>query len=81
MTGKGPVRGNRITRSGKPKKQGGIGTHVTGVAKRRFYPNLQRVKTVVNGRVKYVRVAASAIKKGLVVKPKKRDWKPDAAKA
>ncbi|RME95629.1 MAG: 50S ribosomal protein L28 [Verrucomicrobia bacterium] len=81
LTGKGPVKGNHIRRSGKAKKLGGIGTHVTAVTKRKFYPNLQRVKTVVNGRVKYVRVAASAIKKGLIVKPPKRNWKPEAAKA
>jgi large subunit ribosomal protein L28 len=82
LTGKGSIKGNRICRSGKAKKLGGIGTHVTAVTKRRFYPNLQRVKTVVNGRVKYIRVAASAIKKGLIVKPPKRNWKPeDAAKA
>jgi len=83
LTGKGPVKGSRIWRSGKPKKQGGIGTHVTAITKRRFFPNLQRVKAVVNGRVRYIRVAASAIKKGLVIKPPKRNWSPasqDAAK-
>ncbi len=80
LTGKRPIKGNRIWRSGKPKKQGGIGTHVTAITKRRFFPNLQRVKAVVNGRVRYIRVAASAIKKGLVVKPPRRDWKPGTAK-
>ena len=74
LTGKGPRKGSRIWRSGKPKKEGGIGTHVTAITKRRFYPNLQRVKAVVNGEVRHIRVAASAIKKGLVVKPPKRNW-------
>ncbi|MCP5517344.1 MAG: 50S ribosomal protein L28 [Verrucomicrobiales bacterium] len=81
FTGKGPIKGNRISRSGKAKKLGGIGTHVTAVTKRRFYPNLQRVRTVVDGQVRYVRVAASVIKKGLITKPAKRNWKPEAAKA
>ncbi len=81
LTGKGPIKGSHIWRSGKPKKQGGIGTHVTAVTKRRFFPNLQRVKAVVNGEVRYVRVAASAIKKGLVVKPPKRNWKKEESKA
>jgi large subunit ribosomal protein L28 len=76
LTGKGPIKGSKIWRSGKPKKQGGIGTHVTAITKRRFLPNLQRVKAVVDGEVRYIRVAASAIKKGLVVKPLKRNWKP-----
>ena len=78
LTGKGPIKGNKIWRSGKPKKQGGIGTHVTAITKRRFMPNLQRVKALVDGEVRYIRVATSAIKKGLVVKPPKRDWKPKA---
>jgi large subunit ribosomal protein L28 len=81
LTGKRPVKGSIIWRSGKPKKQGGIGTHITAITKRRFMPNLQRVKAVINGEVRYVRVSASAIKKGLVVKPPKRNWKKPAAQA
>ncbi|MBI2946882.1 MAG: 50S ribosomal protein L28 [Verrucomicrobia bacterium] len=79
LTGKGPRKGSIIWRSGKPKKEGGIGTHVTAITKRRFFPNLQRVKAVVNGEVRYIRVAASAIKKGLVIKPPKRKWKKEGA--
>ena len=63
------------------KREGGIGTHITAITKRRFFPNLQRVKAVVNGEVRYIRVTASAIKQGLVVKPLKRIWKKPAAKA
>lgn len=82
LTGKRPVKGSKIWRSGKPKREGGIGTHITAITKRRFYPNLQRVKAQLpNGQVKYIRVAASAIKKGLVVKPLKRIWKKPEAKA
>ena len=81
LTGKGPIKGSRIWRSGKAKKQGGIGTHVTAITKRRFFPNLQRVKAVINGEVRYIRVSASAIKKGLVVKAPKRRWNKDVAKA
>jgi len=79
LTGKGPMKGSIIWRSGKPKKQGGIGTHITAITKRRFLPNLQRVKAVVNGEVRYIRVAASALKKGLVTKAPKRTWKKEAA--
>jgi len=76
------MKGSIIWRSGKSKKSGGIGTHVTAITKRRFMPNLQRVKAVMpNGEVRYVRVAASAIKKGLVTKAAKRTWKKDAPKA
>ena len=79
LTGKGPMKGSIIWRSGKPKKQGGIGTHITAITKRRFLPNLQRVKAVVNGEVRYIRVAASALKKGLVTKAPRRTWKKGQA--
>ncbi len=81
LTGKRPMKGSIIWRSGKAKKTGGIGTHITAITKRRFLPNLQRVKAVVNGEVRYIRVATSAIKKGLVVKAPKRTWKKEAAAA
>jgi large subunit ribosomal protein L28 len=77
LTGKGPIKGSHIWRSGKAKKKGGIGTHVTAITKRRFFPNLQRVKAVINGEVRYVRVSANAIKKGLVQKAPKRTWKKE----
>ena len=79
LTGKGPIKGSIIWRSGKSKKTGGIGTHVTAITKRRFFPNLQRVKAVVDGEVRYIRVTANAIKKGLIVKAPKRTWKKEAA--
>ena len=80
LTGKGPIKGSHIWRSGKAKKKGGIGTHVTAITKRRFMPNLQRVKAQMpNGEIRYVRVTASALKKGLVTKAPKRTWKKDAA--
>ena len=81
LTGKRPIKGSIIWRSGKAKKKGGIGTHVTAITKRRFFPNLQRVKAVINGEVRYIRVTAAALKKGLLTKPLRRNWKkPEAAK-
>jgi large subunit ribosomal protein L28 len=75
------MKGSIIWRSGKAKKTGGIGTHITAITKRRFFPNLQRVKAVVDGEVRYIRVTANAIKKGLVVKAPKRTWKKEVAAA
>jgi large subunit ribosomal protein L28 len=80
LTGKGPRKGSKIWRSGKAKRLGGIGTHVTAITKRRFFPNLQRVKALIDGEVRYIRVATSALKKGLVVKAPKRNWKKPEAK-
>lgn len=80
LTGKRPMKGSIIWRSGKSKKSGGIGTHVTAITKRRFMPNLQRVKALMpNGEIRYIRVTASALKKGLVMKAPKRNWKPATA--
>jgi large subunit ribosomal protein L28 len=82
LTGKRPMKGSIIWRSGKSKKSGGIGTHVTAITKRKFMPNLQRVKALLpSGEVRYLRVSAAALKKGLVTKAPKRNWKPEAAKA
>lgn len=83
LTGKSPMKGNIIWRSGKAKKLGGIGTHVTAITKRRFLPNLQRVKAMLpNGEVRYMTVSSKALKKGMVVKAPKRNWKKtDAAPA
>ena len=74
LTGKRPIKGSIIWRSGKSKKSGGIGTHITAITKRRFMPNLQNVKAIVDGEVKYIRVTAKALKKGLVTKAPKRTW-------
>ena len=69
LTGKRPIKGSIIWRSGKAKKKGGIGQHVTAITKRRFIPNLQRVRALVDGEVRYIWVTAKAIKKGIVVLP------------
>lgn len=78
LTGKGSIKGVRITRSGKAKAKGGIGTHVVKRTKRKFFPNLQRVKAIIDGEVKYIRVSAKAIKKGLVTKAPRRTWQKAA---
>jgi len=44
-------------------------SHAHNLNKRRFNPNLQRVRTVYNGRPKKMMVCTSCIKSGLVVKP------------
>jgi len=72
ITGKKPSLGNQITRRGKAKYLGGVGRKVTGITRRKFKPNLQRVKVQINGTVKTIRVAASAIRSGMIQKPVKR---------
>jgi large subunit ribosomal protein L28 len=72
ITGKKPSVGYKYARRGKAKYLGGIGRKVTGKTKRRFLPNLQRVKVEVDGVVKTVRVSVSAIRAGLVKRAVKR---------
>ncbi len=79
FTGKKTVFGGQITRRGKAKYLGGVGRKVTGHSSRKFKPNIQKVRAVVEGRVCRIRVSAKAIRMGLITKPVKRDWKPAPA--
>lgn len=76
MTGKRTVFGNTIARRGKAKYLGGVGRKITGISRRQFKANLQKVRAVVNGRVRKVRVSAKAIHMGLIQKPPKRTYTP-----
>lgn len=68
ICGKGPVSGNRIVRHGLEKVKGGIGLHITGITRRRFLPNLQRVRVSENGGVTRRTVCAACIKGDKIVK-------------
>jgi len=50
----------RIHRSGRSKKKGGIGRHVTETVTRQFKPNLRDKRVWVPELGKYVRVRVSA---------------------
>ena len=76
FTGKRVIFGNSITRRGKAKRLGGVGKKVTGVTRRKFKPNIQNVRAVVNGKVRRIRVSAKAIRMGLIQKPLKRSYRP-----
>jgi large subunit ribosomal protein L28 len=51
-----------------PKAKGGIGLHTTGINRRRFHPNLQKIRVLENGGVVIRRVCANCIKSGKVLK-------------
>ena len=72
VSGKKTSFGNHKTERGKAKYLGGVGRKVTGKTRRKFKPNLQRVKIEVNGQVKTVRVCVSAIRSGLIKRAVKR---------
>jgi large subunit ribosomal protein L28 len=80
FTGKRTRAGRSYTHRGKAKYLGGVGTKITGITKRTFKPNIQRVRAVIDGRIVRVKASAKAIRMGLIVKPQKRAWKSaDAA--
>ena len=57
LCGKGPQFGNRIS-------------HAHNVTHRRFNPNLQRVRAVVKGTQRKIRVCTRCLRSGKVAKPK-----------
>ncbi len=65
VSGKKTSFGNRISTRGKAKYLGGVGTKCTGISRRMFKPNLQRIHVwLPNGETRYVRVATSVIRSG-----------------
>ena len=54
---------------GKTSQVGYKVSHAHNKTKKRWYPNLQRVRTVEKGQTRRIRVCTRCIKSGLVVKP------------
>ena len=81
FTGKKTRSGRTIARRGKAKYLGGIGKKTTGSSLRKFKPNIQRVRAVIEGKVTRIKISAKAIKMGLLVKPPARNWKPAGTEA
>jgi len=72
ICGKGVRKGNIITRRGLPKAKGGIGLHTTGITRRRFLPNIQKIRIMEQGGITIRKVCAACIKSGKVAKAVKR---------
>ena len=68
LCGKHPSFGNRVSRLGT----NAIKRRVKSRTKRRFSPNIQRVRAVVDGSVRRLDVCTSCIKAGRVQKPPMR---------
>ncbi len=56
VCGKGPQVGNNVS-------------HANNKTKRRWLPNLRRVRALRNGQVSYIRVCTRCLRSGLVTKP------------
>ena len=79
FTGKKTSFGKKVTHRGKAKYLGGVGTKITGISPRKFRPNIQKVRAVVNGRIVRIKVSTKAIRNGMIVKPAVRKYSKPAA--
>ena len=69
VCGKGAQIGNQVTTRGRQKYLGGVGTKVTGITRRKFRPNLQRVKVSTNnGTHKALQVCTQCLRSGAITK-------------
>jgi len=69
VCGKGPQMGNRVQTRGKAKYLGGVGTKITGIARRQFKPNLQKVRiTTAQGTNTSLLVCTQCLRSGVVNK-------------
>lgn len=73
ICGKSTQTGNSIETRGKAKYLGGVGTKVTGITRRKFKANLQRVRVAGNGGgTRTARVCTQCLRSGAVRKAVKR---------
>ncbi|MDQ3457727.1 MAG: 50S ribosomal protein L28 [Deinococcota bacterium] len=64
ICGKKPIVLNNVVRSGKAKREGGVGKNTTGISKKWKLPNLQKVSIQQGSNRKSMRVCTSCIRGG-----------------
>lgn len=67
VCGKKPVAGRSIKRRGMAKKKGGVGKKITGVSNRVFLPNLQKIKILIKGIRKTIKICTKCLKAGKLI--------------
>ncbi|MBQ18467.1 MAG: 50S ribosomal protein L28 [Planctomycetaceae bacterium] len=68
ICGKTPQVGNRVSQRGKAKYLGGNGRKTTGISRRQFKPNLQKIRIQQGGGVVTRRVCTRCIRNGVIQK-------------
>ena len=83
VCGKRSQMGNSVETRGKAKYLGGVGTKITGITRRQFKPNLQRIRiSTSGGGTKSARVCTQCIRSGRVRKAvKNRPFKLPSGEA
>lgn len=74
FTGRKASFGKQRTWRGQAVKRGGFGLKPTGITRRTFHPNLQKITAIVEGRPQRVKASTKAIRTGMVVKALKRKY-------
>jgi large subunit ribosomal protein L28 len=72
--GKKTRAGKSYATRGKAKYLGGVGKKTTGITKRKFKANIQKVRAIIDGKVCRIRVSAKALRMGLITKPPRRNY-------
>lgn len=68
ICGKVPLIGRNVVRKGLAKKKGGTGKKIVRSTKRKFLPNLQRIRILIDSHPKRVYVCTKCLKKGEIQK-------------
>ena len=61
--------GHTVARRGLAKSKGGVGVKTTGITKRKFKPNIQSVRAVIDGETRRVKICTACIRSGKITKP------------
>jgi len=69
ICGKKTHFGNKVARRGLAKAKGGVGIKTTGITRRAFKPNIQKVRAQVGTQVVRVKVCTDCLKSGYIQKP------------
>jgi len=65
---KGALKGKLVSRKGQYKAKGGTGSKICRWSMRKFLPNLQKMRIIIEGHPHKVYVCAKCIKKGRLQK-------------
>ncbi len=69
ICGKGPSAGRTYALRGLAIKKGGVGIKTTRKNKRRFLPNIRRVRVLYQGIVQRLKVCTQCLKSGTAKRP------------
>lgn len=68
ICGKTSIAGRKYKRRGMAVRKGGAGQKIVGKSPRRFFPNLQNIRILLEGRTQKASVCTKCIKGGKITK-------------